>query len=493
MSTSRYRLLLVLALLLEAGFLGIQSLGNLSERVVEFVALYLLVSSLYLVCCYLITRAGRERESGAERSELHLSRRLVVLIWAAAIVFRLTLLPLDPTLSDDLNRYRWHGKLQAAGGNPYVEIPADPRWEHLRDRTWPRVNRKDLPSVYGPFLELVYAGYYRLVNAFESDEIRQVWLFKLPFAALELAVAAALMKLLAAAGAPQAWLLIYLWSPLMVVEFWAQGHNDPLAVLFVVLALGAACRERWAWAFASLTLAALAKFWPLVLFPFFLVQRREKRWIVRWKPALVALPLILAMSWPYADGTSNVTELIEGFVGGWRNNDSLYDLIFRASGEDYQRGTALVTRLLVFALAALWALQLPLVKAAKWAVVLILLFSANCFPWYLSWLVPLLTVSPGAPLLLWTALVVLSYHILIGYQALGVWQDSGEMRLLEYLPVYAMLAGVFLVRHSRRLWLKEARVRKSNSQPRQRQRADAIHTPLQDGYDLGRCVKKNRW
>ena len=453
MISGQYRLLLLLALTLEAAYLGMLSLGSLGEQVVEFIALYLLASSLYLGCCYLTTRErGEGSSSGALRALGTDSRKLLLLIWAAGIVFRVTLLPLDPTLSEDLNRYRWHGKLQAAGGNPYVEIPADPRWEALRDRTWPRVNRKDLPSVYGPLLELVYASYYRLVNAIEPDEIRQVWLFKLPFAALELAVGAALMQLLAAAGAPRVWLLIYLWSPLIVVEFWAQGHNDSAAVLFVVLGLAAALRERWTWAFVSLTLAALAKFWPLALFPFLLLERREKRWIFRWKPALVALPLAVAFTFPYWGGISKVTVLLEGFIGGWRNNESIYGLIYQLVGEDFERGTRLVTVLLIAALAGLWALQLPLAKAAKWAIVLLLLFSANCFPWYLSWLVPLMALYPGAPLLLWTALVVLSYHILIGYQALGVWQDWGLMRLLEYVPVYALLGGTFLARQAKHLW-----------------------------------------
>jgi hypothetical protein len=442
---------------LEAGYLGVRSLGNLGEQVVEFIALYLLVCSLYLVCCYLITRGRREAPA---------PRKVLLLIWSAGIVFRLTLLALDPTLSEDLTRYRWQGKLQAAGGNPYVEIPGDARWEHLRDRTWPHVNRKDLPSAYGPLLEIVYATYYKLVSAIEPDEIRQVWLFKLPFAAAELAVGAAVLQLLTAAGAPRSWLLIYLWSPLVVVEFWAQGHNDPVAVVFVVLALAAAARERWTWAFASLTLAALAKFWPLVLFPFFLLQRRDKQWTLHWKPALVAIPLALALSWPYWDGISNVSELIRGFVGGWRNNDSLYGLIYEFSGKDFARGTTLVTRLLIVALAGLWALQLPLVKAAKWAVVLMLLFSANCFPWYLSWLVPLLAVYPGTPLLLWTALVVLSYHILIGYNALGVWDDSDHMRLLEYVPVYLLLAGVFLARHARQLMERSPWFVNRRSEPR---------------------------
>jgi hypothetical protein len=465
MSPSRYRLLLLLAVSLETGYLGMHSLGNLGERVVEFITLYLLVSVLYLVCCYLITRESGVASSGGARSGRVASRKLLILLWGAGVAFRLTLLPLDPTLSEDLYRYRWQGKLQAAGGNPYVEIPGDPRWEHLRDSTWARVNRKDLPSAYGPLLELAYAGYYRVVSAVEPDEMRQAWLFKLPFAALELAVGAAVLHLLTAAGAPRAWLLIYLWSPLIVVEFWAQGHNDSLAVLFLVLALAAASRQRWTGAFASLTLGALAKFWPAVLFPFFLLQRREKRWIVHWKPALVAVPLALAVSWPYWGGISNVTELLKEFVGGWRNNDSLYGLIYQFVGDDFARSTTWVTRMLIAALAALWALQLPLAKAAKWAVVLILLFSANCFPWYLSWLVPLLALYPGAPLLLWTALVVLSYHILIGYQALGVWEDSDQMRFLEYLPVYTMLGGVFVSRHAKQIWEATHRFAKRYSEP----------------------------
>ena len=112
--------------------------------------------------------------------------------------------------------------------------------------------------------------------------------------------------------------LIYLWSPLTIVEFWAQGHNDTVAVLFMVLALTAALKQRWVWGWTWLTLAALTKFWPVILFPFFLVQREGGRWRIRYRAALVALPIALAVSWPYLDGISNVEEILAGFVGGWR-------------------------------------------------------------------------------------------------------------------------------------------------------------------------------
>ena len=443
MPTRRYQQLLLLALLLEVGFVCLRQLADLELRTVEFITIQLLESLLYIVCCFLITRPTTGDAP---------ARRLMLLIWLAGIAFRLTVVGVDPTLSDDLNRYRWHGKLQAAGGNPYLETPADPRWESLRDPTYPDINRKDLPSVYGPVLEHLYAGYYRLVAWLENDELRQVRLFKLPFALLELGVALALVRLLAVMGLPRQWLLIYLWSPLMVVEFWAQGHNDPLAVLFLLLALTAALRSRWSWAFAWLTLAALTKFWPAILLPFFLLRQEKGRWVFRWKPALISIPIAVVVSWPYFDGIWRVQELLRGFLGGWRNNDSLYGLLYALAGEDFERGTALAGGLLVAGLAALWWKRMPLVESALWSVVLLLLLSANCFPWYLSWLLPFLAVYPNAALLLWTALISLSYHVLIGYGALGVWQESLEFRLLEYVPVYGMLIGQFLVRRFRGGW-----------------------------------------
>ena len=202
MATTSYRLILPLAVLLEAAFLSLHRLENFKLQAAEFITAHLLASLLYLVCCFLITNSGGD---GA------LSRRWIGLIWGAGILFRLTVFPLDPMLSEDLNRYRWQGKLQAAGGDPYTEVPQDPRWESLRDTTYPSVNRKDLPSVYGPVLERSYVAYYRMVSVLEPDEGKQVWWFKAPFALFEIAVAMALGGLLTALGLPRQWLLIYLF------------------------------------------------------------------------------------------------------------------------------------------------------------------------------------------------------------------------------------------------------------------------------------------
>lgn len=437
MPTSRYRQLLLLALLIEIGFVCLRQLANLRLSTVEFIAIQLLESLLYLVCCFLITRPVVGEVP---------ARRLMLLVWIAGITFRLTVVGIDPTLSEDLNRYRWNGKVQAFGGNPYRERPADQRWESLRDATYPSINHKDRPSVYGPVLEHFYLSYYRLAEWLENDELRQVRLFKLPFAMLELGVALALVRLLAVMGLPREWLLIYFWSPLTVVEFWVQGHNDSIAIIFVLLALVAAHRNRWNWAFTWLTMATLTKFWPVILFPFLLLRREKIGWVFRWKPALVSIPITVVVSWSYLGSIWNVRELLRGFLGGWRNNDSLYGLAYALVGEDFERGTTLVISLLIVVLTVLWWKQMPLVQSSMWSLVLLLSLSANCFPWYLSWLLPFLAIYPNAALLLWTALVNLSYHVLIDYGVSGVWQESLEFRLMEYIPVYGMLMGQLLAR-----------------------------------------------
>src|SRR5438046_9978926 len=96
--------LIALAAILEAIFLRIALLGDLRPRIVETIGLLLASGLFYLVSTYIILRGG-------------VSVRPAWII-GAAILFRLTFWPLYPALSDDVFRYRWEGKLQAARGNP---------------------------------------------------------------------------------------------------------------------------------------------------------------------------------------------------------------------------------------------------------------------------------------------------------------------------------------------------------------------------------------
>jgi len=85
-------------------------------------------SAIYLLATWIVNRA---------RS----SNSTLLIAIAFAITFRLSILFAPPYLSDDIYRYVWDGRVQAAGINPYRYIPAAPELAHLRDETIYQIGR----------------------------------------------------------------------------------------------------------------------------------------------------------------------------------------------------------------------------------------------------------------------------------------------------------------------------------------------------------------
>src|SRR5262250_3682938 len=106
---------------LELIFLRMHSLYYLKNHVIGFIELALAAGTVYLIVLYGLSRARA-------------SRAAFILLIFGAVVFRATLWPMEPTLSDDLQRYRWEAKVQAHGWNPYAIAPNDPRLADLRDQ-----------------------------------------------------------------------------------------------------------------------------------------------------------------------------------------------------------------------------------------------------------------------------------------------------------------------------------------------------------------------
>ncbi len=415
-------------------------MGDLRYHIPEAVGLLLLTSLFYILSVYICLQI--ERDPG-----FRTRRGPVVAILAAGALFRLTAWPLEPALSDDVFRYRWEGMLQTQGGNPYQVRPADPEWAHLRDDTWPRVGSKDFKAGYGPLIELMELGAYRAAAWVTDDPFRQAFWFKAPSALFDAATVAALLGLLAARGLPASRVLIYAWCPLVVIEFWGTGHNDSIALFFLVLASWAAARQRWWRGFASLSLAAAAKLWPLLLFPLF-VGWKDRR-PLRWREWTVSIPIAALLALPFWSNVEENARFMTGFVGGWRNNDSLYGLLLWLAGDAYWAKRAAFA-VMGLAAAGVTIARWPLEKAALTVITVLLLVSSNCHPWYLTWLVPFLALVPVPALLLWTALAPLAYKVVIAWALLGVWDGSTPWRWWIHTPVLVMLGLTWLLQRCRK-------------------------------------------
>jgi len=428
-------------LALEAVFETMRRLGNLKLYVVETIALALAAGILYFIALYALEHSGE-------------SRAAFWLILAGALAFRLTLAPLAPTLSDDIQRYRWDGHVQQAGFNPYAVRPDDPRLAPLRDAGWLVMAGRETPTIYPPLTELVYRLTWRVLPGPVG--------FKLPFLLADLLVVCMLAGWIRSTGGKNSQLAIYAWNPLVVVEFAASGHNDALAIAGLVAAI-VIIRRHGALSTLLLAAAALAKAFPAVLLPLWLRRR--------WRNALWAAALAAACAWPYRSTWFGppwrahhkwplIFDTLAYYQSRWQNyNASLYTVLAWFSGSP-----ELATGLGIGVVAglAIWVAAFPdplgarhlsgggAARAAYLLVGAILMLAPNGFPWYFTWIVPLVCFFPlrGASVvwLLLTVLQFLSYKVLIDYQATGRWHFDPFMQWLTYAPFYALLIGQALFR-----------------------------------------------
>ncbi len=397
---------------------GLLSQADVRSDTPGAIRLMMLASLFYLVFAFYVSRYNPP-----------ISRASVV---AAALLFRLTMAPVMPALSGDVYRYRWEGLVQASGLNPYLVSPDETA--HLRDDTYPRIPVPSVRSGYGPVASLVERGGYEVARRLTADPHRQAFWMKLPSVLFELVLLLTLSQALPVSG-----LIIYAWCPLPVIEFWWNGHNDSLAVFAMMAALLLSRRQFWPAAHAMLGLAIAVKWWPAILWPLLVAKTP------RWPRTVWIAPVVLALTTlPY--WTHDWPRLLlnarymSGYVGGWRNNDSLYGLILAATGDQYlakYAAFALLAATVIWMMAHKWRLE----KAWLGALVATLLLSANCHPWYLTWLVPIAAFAPWPPFLIWQLLMPLSYIVLIEWHARGVWAGSRTDRWWIYGPVFTAMAA----------------------------------------------------
>jgi alpha-1,6-mannosyltransferase len=415
---------------LEALFFGLGRLGNLEQHVVEVIALALVAGIVYFLALFLLEHTG---ESSAA----------FWLILVGAIAFRLTLLPLVPTLSNDIYRYRFDGYVQHAGLNPYLVRPDEARFARPSGPPGESLPGHDIPTIYPPLAELVY----RLA----WPTLRSPAAFKLPFVAADILVLVLLAFWVRRTRASNVRLAIYAWNPLVVVEFAASGHNDSLALAAVVAATFLIIGRREVVSTFALAAAALAKVFPLVLFPLWLARTwRSRSWRQAAWSLLGAIGLAALCAWPYRAALGQLPATLADYQQRWRaNNASLYALVVWAT---HVHRLAVGLGAGVVAGLALWVAgrQWEPARAAFLLFGAILLLSGNAMPWYFTWVVPFLAILPwGAATTAWLLLTVLqflSYHVLIDYSALGIWHFRPLMLWLEYAPFFAWLVWVALRR-----------------------------------------------
>ena len=342
-------------------------------------------------------------------------RAAIVLVVAGSVAIGGAALAGPPNTSTDSARYAWDGIVQNAGISPYEYVPADPALAELRpDWLFPApvtladgslgcegprimtatergtgdvlctaINRANVPTIYPPSSELVFAGVRALTGPGP-----EYWPMQAVGLAMSLGITLILLRTLVTSGRDPRWAALWGWSPLAATEAVTNSHIDILGGLLILTATIAVWKgQRWRGSIA-LGAAIAVKLIPLIAAPALL--RRQP-----WKIVLGSVLTFLLLYVPYilASGI-DVLGYLPGYLGeeGYSSGSRFIMLSLVAPGP----AALVLAALLVTVTGALvwwktdpgdpWLGQLVMIGAT-------LLIVTPRYPWYALLLVPVIAMT----------------------------------------------------------------------------------------------------
>jgi hypothetical protein len=346
-----------------------------------------------------------------------------LLIWLFAIAMRLVLLPQIPALSDDIYRYLWDGHVQLSGVNPYRFAPAAPELMDFRTVYHGLINNPTVLTIYPPLAQIAF-----LIIALAGGAIFQAKLLWLGF---DLGTGWLLGRVAMMTGRSRRLTqLLYLWSPLLVIEVAWSGHLEPLGLFMLVLAILLARAPLSAG--VATALAALTKFAPAAAVP---AMTRRLGW--KFLAGFTAATALLYA--PYALAGRKLFAGLGTYAESWWFMKGPYTLLEAVvpteMGPRYAAGVIVL-------MVVLWTTvqKYRPERALFWVLGAGMLLTPTLHPWYVLWMLPLAALRASRPWILMTGLSFLGYFGLGAYQQTGEWPQPVLLRWALWLPFLALLA-----------------------------------------------------
>ena len=437
--------IIIAGLVIEVLCIRIASLGDIMQHIPQFSLMYSTAFIAYLFAVFLVSK-----NAALSGKSSNISKNITWIVLVFSLVFRLTLLPATP--SNDIFRYLWEGKIQLQGVNPYSQPPASLNLEHLRDNFFSGISHKHLTAIYPPLTLMVFAIANFISHSFIS--------IKSAFLLFDILSIFVLVKYLKVMRKEPANVLIYAWSPLVLISFAARGHCDSLQIFFVMLALYLYSRRKNAKSVVSISLAVMSKFVSIIIVPF-LIPREKFRYL-----AILFLVIIL-LYLPYCSAAKGLVSTLFHFGTQYHYNDFVHFLILCLS-----LGSPFISKIITSVIFGAMLLYLykkyldnesfktglhqddNILRFVFLAIGTLLILAPTVHPWYLTWIVPFLCFYHNRAWLVLTGTVVFYYFRnyplfskLIAYNNEWVWQEVHWLKLPEYLPFYFLLLYGFLRKH----------------------------------------------
>ena len=372
------------------------------------------------------------------------------LIWLFAIAMRVALLALTPELSDDIYRYLWDGHVQLAGTNPYLYAPEAPEVEALRTAYHALINNPTVPTIYPPLAQAAFL----LIAAAGSSLLaaKALWI------GCDLTTGVVLGRIARATGRnePRV-LLLYLWSPLLIVEVAWSGHLEPLGLLTLSLVILLATRigrvtaeeepaeplgttpskstAQSVWiavaAGSALALSALTKLAPAAALPA-LVRRAG------WGALAGFILTGVAMYAPFASAGPQLFTGLQTYSEHWLFMKGPFVILEVIAG-DPTRARYLAACIVIGVIGWTAAARYDIDRALLWVMGAGMILTPTLHPWYVLWMLPMAALRTSRPWIVLSGLAFIGYFGLGGYQDGGEWVQPISARVAMWVPFLCLL------------------------------------------------------
>jgi alpha-1,6-mannosyltransferase len=336
--------------------------------------------------------------------------------WWAALFHAIGLFGL-PLFEDDHYRYLWDGYRTVVDGSPYGIAPD----QFFSDRNVPTamqnvlsgINNPEVPTIYGPALQAVYAIAYLIAPA-------KLWPIKV---ILILANLVLIFLLLKHASAKQ--VMLYAWNPLVFKEVALTSHPDALLGLIVFIAW--LTRKHWygrvSGIIFGIALAVKISALPALAWLF---------WKRQFSSIVIAIAIFLACYIPFI-GAGSDWQGFKIFAQNWEFNAGPYAIANALFATSHAKTLCAA---LAF-IGMMWVMRgKNAAENPPWHRLfgILLLLSPVINAWYLLWFLPLAVLHSDRWPWWASAAVLLSYVTgqNLGDETLSAYEIPLFIRVIEW-------------------------------------------------------------
>ena len=357
-----------------------------------------------------------------------------VLFFAAAT--RLIPLFAQPLFDDDYFRFLWDGYQLINGVSPYSSTPAANVALTDLSESWhdvlAQINHPDVPTIYGPFLQAVFALAVSVSGA-------QPMGLQVVFCGVDLALIAVLLRV----GIAPRWVMMYVVNPLAIKEICFSLHPDGVIAAALVFAALALARRRTVMSGFWMAAVVCAKL-PLALLVFALNVRDPSHRRAIFFAALMAVALYV----PWMFGGTDPFIGLKMFARDWRFNAlgfSAIELIAGAQARGVLTAFYLVSGLGLAVVIARHPVDIA-TALVLWLAVIVT-FSPAVNPWYWLAHLPLAVIERKTRGRSLATPWVGSFALLLAYVNGALLSEIGIVSTLGAFEVHpaARIIEVFLI------------------------------------------------